>query len=79
MTQDTGEAAIKPFLFSTKVNQNKLVCFIPGTIYTQFYQQIKAGAMDKLQLTGQTLGRAFNFRSGCMSCHALSAQYSNIT
>jgi hypothetical protein len=39
MTQDTGEAAIKPFLFSTKVNQNKLVCFIPGTIYTQFYQQ----------------------------------------
>jgi hypothetical protein len=39
MTQDTGEAAIKPFPLSTKVNQNKLVCYIPGTIYTQFYQQ----------------------------------------
>ncbi len=33
--------------------------------------------MDKLKLTGRTLGRVFNSRSGCMSCHALTAQYSN--
>jgi hypothetical protein len=34
--------------------------------------------MDKLKLTGQTLGRVFNFRSGCMSCHALTAIRSNL-
>jgi len=31
--------------------------------------------MDKLYLTRQTLGQVFNSRSGCMSCHALTAQY----
>jgi hypothetical protein len=36
-----------------------------------------AGFMDKLKLTGQTLGQVFNSRSGCMSCHALTTQYSN--
>ncbi len=35
--------------------------------------------MDKLYLTGQTLGRVFNSRSGCMSCHAPTAQFSNTT
>jgi len=33
--------------------------------------------MDKLKLTGWTLGRVFNSRSGCTSCHELTAQYSN--
>jgi hypothetical protein len=34
--------------------------------------------MDKLKLTGRTLGRVFNFRSGCMSCHAYTAIRSNL-
>jgi hypothetical protein len=34
--------------------------------------------MDKLKLTGWTLGWVFNSRSGCMSCHALTARYSNM-
>jgi len=29
--------------------------------------------MDKLKLTGRTLGQVFNSRSGCMSCHELTA------
>jgi len=31
--------------------------------------------MNKLKLKGQTLGRVFNTRSVCMSCHKLTAQY----
>ncbi len=44
-----------------------------------FMIHLKHFSMDKLKLTGWTLGWLFNSRSGCMSCHALIAQYNNTT
>jgi hypothetical protein len=40
-----------------------------------FMEMFHTSTMDKLQLTGQALGRVFNFRSGCMhTMHLLPSE-----
>ncbi len=45
----------------------------------QWYSDTSPLQYSLLQLTGQTLGRVFNSRSGCISCHALTTQSTNMT